>query len=149
MLLLHSFTRSLKMVTLLMLLISLSSLIAAMLASLMLSKLQLRWIVISSCLIVLSTSFTFLLMHSDCLHWLRHKSCRNYNCDGLLFHRAWLCSLHHLHFCLCILTVCTDSVIKVVEITIAMDRYFIVPDCALYIIYIFTYAFWLFALTPS
>ena len=41
------------------------------------------------------------------------------------------------------------GIIDVVEIAIAMDRYFIVPDCALYIIYIFTYAFWLFALTPS
>ena len=29
----------------------------------------------------------------------------------------------------------------VVEIAIAMDRYFIVSDCALYIIYIFTYAY--------
>ena len=33
------------------------------------------------------------------------------------------------------------GIIDVVEIAIAMDRYFIVPDCALYIIYIFTYAF--------
>ena len=32
------------------------------------------------------------------------------------------------------------GIIDVVEIAIAMDRYFIVPDCALYIIYIFTYA---------
>ena len=33
------------------------------------------------------------------------------------------------------------GIIDVVEIAIAMDPYFIVPDCALYIIYIFTYAF--------
>ena len=52
---LHSFIRSLRMVTLLMLLISLSSLMAMMLASLMLPKLLLGWIVISSCLIAFST----------------------------------------------------------------------------------------------
>ena len=33
------------------------------------------------------------------------------------------------------------GIIDVVEIAIAMDRYFIVPDCALCIIYIFAYAF--------
>ena len=27
----------------------------------------------------------------------------------------------------------------VVEVTIGMDRYFIVPDCALYVIYVLTY----------
>ena len=62
---LHSFIRSLRIVTLLMLLISLSSIIAVMVASVILSKLLLGWIVISSCLIVLSTSFTFLLMHAS------------------------------------------------------------------------------------
>ena len=47
------------MVTLLMLLISFPSLMAAMLVSAMLSKLLLGWIV----LIELSTTFTFLVMH--------------------------------------------------------------------------------------
>ena len=41
------------------------------------------------------------------------------------------------------------GIIDVVEIAIGMDSYFILSDCALYIIYILTYAFWLFALTPS
>ena len=48
------------MVTLLMLLISFPSLMAAMLVSAMLSKLLLGWIV----LIELSTTFTFLAMHA-------------------------------------------------------------------------------------
>ena len=57
--------RSLRIATLLMLLISLSSIIAGMLTSVILSKLLLGWIVISSCLIVLSTLFIFLLMHAS------------------------------------------------------------------------------------
>ena len=57
--------RSLRIVTLLMLLISLSSIIVGMLTSVILSKLLLGWIVISSCLIVLSTLFIFLLMHAS------------------------------------------------------------------------------------
>ena len=61
---LHSFIRSLRMVTLLILLISFFSLMKVMLASVMLSKLLLWWMVISSCLIVLSTAFTFLVMHA-------------------------------------------------------------------------------------
>ena len=72
---LHSFIRSLRMVTLLMLYIALSSLIAVMLASVMLSKLLLGWVVISSCLIVLSTSFTFLCMHHRSYYW---RWCRGY-----------------------------------------------------------------------